>query len=241
MTTMLTIISLGLNAVLFAGAAAFVRRKGGWRFLKSKLAARGVVKDAALEVLEDAYWRNKVELFETFGVTREDTVFLGDSLTDLCAWSELFGDARLKNRGISGDTTAGVLKRLDGLVAGKPRKVFLMIGINDINNGVPMEAIAGNYRAIVARLREGSPETTIYLQSVLPLDSFRWGVAAAERILAFNAQIAGLDDGGRVRYLDLHARFAEEGRLAPACSYDGLHLNGEGYARWKAAIAEYVG
>lgn len=237
---LLTGLSLGLNAVLLAGAAAFVRRKGGWKFLKSKLAAKGVVPDRALEALEGAYWRNKVELFERFSVGPEDVVFLGDSLTDLCAWSELFDDRRMKNRGISGDTTAGVLRRLDGLLAGRPRLLFLMVGINDINQGDPIDAIVARYRALVARARAVSPATVLYLQSVLPLDTFRWGTAPGERILAFNAQIALLADGERVHFLNLHPLFAVDGRLADAYTHDGLHLNGAGYDRWKAAITPHL-
>jgi len=98
------------------------------------------------------------------------SLFLGDSITDGGEWCELFGDARLKNRGISGDVTWGVLDRLSEVTAGKPVKIFLMIGVNDLARGKTVEEIIANYETIVERIRRETPQTQLYIQSVLPVN-----------------------------------------------------------------------
>ena len=69
------------------------------------------------------------------------TLFLGDSLTEYGNWRELFPGLDIKNRGIAGDTTDGVLHRLDGITALSPDKIFLMIGINDLLMGRSVKRI----------------------------------------------------------------------------------------------------
>ena len=51
-----------------------------------------------------------------------DVVFVGDSLTERVKWNELFPHLQTKNRGISSDTTEGVLARLDSVVQTEPKK-----------------------------------------------------------------------------------------------------------------------
>ncbi|HPQ96908.1 MAG TPA: GDSL-type esterase/lipase family protein, partial [Thiolinea sp.] len=63
----------------------------------------------------------------------------------------------MKNRGIGGDDTGGVLGRLDEVVRSRPDKIFLMIGTNDLSAGKSVEQIIANYRLILRRIREASP------------------------------------------------------------------------------------
>ena len=78
------------------------------------------------------YYHQRWSLFQSFTQTKGDIIFAGNSITDGSEWNELFGDKRIKNRGISGDITTGVIHRLDEIVKRKPAKVFLMIGTNDL-------------------------------------------------------------------------------------------------------------
>jgi lysophospholipase L1-like esterase len=62
-------------------------------------------------------------------------VFLGDSITDFFRVNEFFPGVYVINRGISGDTTDGVLNRLaESVYELSPSKIFLMIGTNDLGN-----------------------------------------------------------------------------------------------------------
>lgn len=234
----LTFVSLALNAAFLTAAAAFIHKKGGWSFVKSRLVARGLMRDRVLENLEGAYFSNKSELFALYDVPPNATMFVGDSLTDACAWHELLNDPRALNRGISGDTVNGLLKRLESITRARPARVFLMIGINDVNAGTPVETILVGYREILRRLRDESPETAVTVQSLLPLDTHRWGIQATERIKALNRALSGLAASEGVSYLDLYPAFAIDDRLDPRCTHDGLHLNGEGYRRWRTCLQD---
>lgn len=185
-------------------------------------------------------------LFELLGVSPRSIVFLGDSITDGGEWSELFGNAACLNRGISGDRSDWLLERIDAVVAGRPRKIFMMIGINDLAQGRTPEQIASTVRRIVDRVRELSPRTRIYIQSVLPVngkcfDSFRGHYAHAAEIPVTNALLKTLCEEERITWIDLHTAMADdEGNLRAEYTNDGLHLLGTGYAVWKKQIEAYV-
>src|SRR6185312_511847 len=85
------------------------------------------------------YYLQRVSHFETLPQTKGDIIFLGNSITDGAEWPELFNDIRVKNRGISGDITAGVIHRLDEITNRKPAKIFLLIGVNDLARNITTE------------------------------------------------------------------------------------------------------
>ena len=111
----------------------------------------------------------KVSFFETFPPPAGATVFLGDSITEGGQWREMFPTVEVRNRGIGGDTTTGVLERLQQVSSAAPQRVFLMIGTNDLTHGPgSRETSYQQYRQIVERLQQASPHSEIYLQSLLP-------------------------------------------------------------------------
>ena len=79
---------------------------------------------------------------------------LGDSITAQGEWAELFPEEKILNLGLSGDTSAGLLNRLDDVVGRKPRVVLLMIGINDFLRDIPLELVAAHIQFIASRLAE---------------------------------------------------------------------------------------
>ena len=97
---------------------------------------------------------------------------LGDSLTEWGNWHELVPEHRVINRGVAGDTSSGVLDRLQEVIDRRPRLVFVMVGTNDIGLQVPPETLLSNLREIVTRLRNAS--IIPVAQSIL----FRGGLAA---------------------------------------------------------------
>lgn len=166
---------------------------------------------------------------------------LGNSITDGGEWSELLGDAHVKNRGISGDTTDGVLERLGTITRGRPAKVFLLIGINDFSKGVPPEEVVGNIEKIVRRIKEESPGTLVYVQSILPLNDeikmFPGHKAHISEIPGANAGILSVCEKTGAGYIDLYSVFVgEDGRMDPKYTNDGLHLLGTGYLLWASLL-----
>ncbi|MBD3413909.1 MAG: sialate O-acetylesterase [Candidatus Aminicenantes bacterium] len=191
------------------------------------------------------YWHQKASLFELLPDLDSEIVFLGDSLTDGCNWSEMLQDPRVVNRGISGDTTYGVLARLDEVVESKPMKVFLMIGINDLATGTQAKEVVYNIKQIVKAMHKKSPDTEIILQSLLPVnkdfDFFKNHTSKTEHIIRINRALENFARTNEITYLNLHPLFAtKENKLHPDFTNDGLHLNGSGYLRWKKAVEKHI-
>lgn len=177
------------------------------------------------------------EVFAKMPYRKNAVVFLGNSITEAGKWSEILPGVPVQNRGISGDNTFGVLARLPRIVAGKPAKIFLMIGVNDLKREVPVPVIIDNYRRIVAMIRKASPRTRIYLQSVLPvndsmlIEPFR--KVTNSDVAKLNADLQELARGRRVCYVNLHEVFADErGQLKKEETPDGLHLKIPSYVAW---------
>jgi hypothetical protein len=119
------------------------------------------------------FYYQRVSLFEKLPVSNEDIIFLGNSITNGGEWAELLNDIRIKNRGISGDVCQGVLDRLNSIIDGEPSKIFLLIGINDLARGISSDSIVSGTEKIIDRIKLDSPNSLIYIQSILPVnDSF---------------------------------------------------------------------
>jgi lysophospholipase L1-like esterase len=161
-----------------------------------------------------------------------DIVMLGDSLTEWGNWHELVPEYRIVNRGISGDTSSGVLDRLQEVIERRPKVVFVMVGTNDISRGVPPHVLQRNLREIVTRLREAS--ITVVAQSIL----FRvgWQQASNDTIAAANAEWAAFCATQGVRFLDLNAVMAVNSSLPDTMTYDGVHLTAAAYRVWRDAV-----
>lgn len=174
--------------------------------------------------------------FEEYRVEPGDIVFVGDSLTAGARWPEVFPGRPVRNRGIRGDTTSGLLERLDAIAGGRPALVLLMIGSNDLGFDESVEATLERYAEILDGVRARSPETRIVCQSVLPRQA-----EFADRIRELNAGIRTLAEGRGHHYADLFPSFANaRGELRPEFTNDGLHLLGVGYALWAELIRDLV-
>ena len=170
---------------------------------------------------------------------RRALVFLGDSITQGFGddFHGAFPGAKLANRGISGDTTRGMLLRLaDDVLALDPAGVVMLMGTNDLEEGAAPEAVAANVKAIVAAIEARNPRTPIVVCQVFPSAAEKQ--RPAERIKQVNALVAEAVKGDpRVRLVDTWTLFADaRGDAQPEEFPDLLHPNDAGYARWAAAI-----
>jgi lysophospholipase L1-like esterase len=175
--------------------------------------------------------------FDATPVEAGDVVFLGDSITEGGRWEKLFPGVRTRNRGIGGDTTTGVLARVDQVAGRRAAGVFLLIGTNDLFGGTSEAEIAERVAQIVARLRAGSPTTRVFVQSVLPRAAEYRG-----RIEALNARLATVARDSGAEFVDLYPAFLDsgDGSLRDDLSNDQLHLLGSGYVLWRDRIAAHV-
>ena len=166
-------------------------------------------------------------------------VFLGDSITQ--GWGvdfkKSFDGLKLANRGIGGDTTRGMLLRLqEDVLALHPKAVVLLMGTNDIEVEVPVDAIGRNFQKIVAALKAHDPKMPVVVCRVFPSSATK--KRPKETILAVNEKIAAAVKGDpQFTVLDTYALFANaEGEALPALFPDLLHLNAAGYAKWASAL-----
>ncbi len=183
----------------------------------------------------------KVELFRSYPDQSSDIIFLGNSITAGTDWMELLGRTDVRNRGISGDISFGVLQRLDEVTEGKPAKVFVLIGINDISRNIPDSHIVANYRRIIQRIKSESPTTKIYFHTLMPVNNsftqFKNHYNKDEHILFVNEQIRKLCAEEMITVIDLYPHFLNaEKKLDPNYTIDGLHLNAEGYKLWSSIL-----
>ncbi len=92
-------------------------------------------------------------------------IFLGNSITERGDWKKVLNDSTVINRGIGGDITYGVLKRLQDITDRDPSKVFILLGINDIGKDIPYVVIADNYLKIVREIHDKCPKTVFMLRA----------------------------------------------------------------------------
>lgn len=191
------------------------------------------------------FYEQRNSLFELLPVSSNDIVFLGNSITNGNEWSELFSNSLIKNRGISGDTSQGVFDRLDNILRGNPKKIFLLIGINDIARNIPVDSIAQNIKCIIYRTQAKSPQTEVYIQSVLPINP-DFGLFTdhmkPDSIQILNKKLKNIAQEYSIDYIDLYSMFVTAGtdKLDPKYTNDGLHIMGRGYFLWRDILLPYI-
>ncbi|MFK5920774.1 MAG: GDSL-type esterase/lipase family protein [Verrucomicrobiota bacterium] len=170
---------------------------------------------------------------------QQSLVFLGDSITQ--GWKSdmggSFGDVKVANRGISGDTTRGVLIRLkEDVLSLNPSGVVILIGTNDLEEGASAEVITGNLKLIIAALKKHNPNMPIILCDVFPSSESK--KRPADQIKKINQLYAAAIKGdSQITRLDTWALFADENGNAKKEEFpDLLHPNQIGYHKWAAAL-----
>jgi lysophospholipase L1-like esterase len=178
-----------------------------------------------------------------------ELLFMGDSITDF--WrnaqgnyagkpvlDKYFGNLKVANFGIAGDTTQGVLYRLQhGEGQGfSPKAVMLMIGTNNTMSNTAAE-IAEGVGAVVLELQKDFPKTKILLLGIFPRGAAK--DKARTTIAEINGVISKLHDGKSVFYLDIGAKFLDaDGNIPKDVMSDALHPTTKGYEIWAEAVKE---
>jgi lysophospholipase L1-like esterase len=185
-------------------------------------------------------WRERRSAWAaTVAQDQHAVVFLGDSITQ--GWGGGLGAAfpgvKVANRGISGDTTRGVLIRLaEDVLVLHPSAVVLLIGTNDLEEGATPETIVGNLKLILAELKRHDPRMPTVLCQVFPSAAAK--KRPAEAIKTLNAlYLAAVTNDPQVTYLETWPLFADASGDALLDEFpDLLHPNEAGYAKWAAAL-----
>jgi lysophospholipase L1-like esterase len=235
------IISLIVNFIFILSVGYVIHKKGGISWVHTKVEAV-LNRNKVTENYSTPYYLTKKSIFESEKENQNAIVFLGDSLTDNYDWCEEFQNYNIQNRGISSDTTDGVLNRLDSIINEKPKKIFLMIGINDLGNGKQNDYIINNYNIILEKIKKGSPDTIIYIESILPVNKSLSGSAMADnnKIIDLNKKLQQLQSNNVIYINIFNSLTTNDNELNKDLTYDGVHLNGQGYGIWVNIIKDYV-
>lgn len=179
-------------------------------------------------------------------VLDENIVFFGDSITNKYNVNEFYPNHHVVNSGISGDRSDDLLERIeDDVYRFNPSKVFILIGINDLNHDYTQEEILDNIQKIVNGIKTNRPNALIYIESVYPinkdiLSDFNEEVDN-DTIKKFNDKLKLLSINNNTNYIDVSSHLVDEsGSLKENYTYDGLHLNDLGYFKVTMAISKYV-
>jgi len=156
-----------------------------------------------------------------------EIMMLGDSITDEGEWSELWGKV-VQNRGISGDTTSGVLDRLYTLNP-NTKRVFIMIGVNDIMRGVSEDIVFENYKKILKFFQDKNIE--VIIQSTLYIGESRKQNFNV-KIEKLNQNLEEFAKSNKIVFINLNPIFAPQKTLLKSFTKDDLHLNADAYKLW---------
>lgn len=192
------------------------------------------------------YYDQRKSLFELLPDTKNEIIFLGNSITDGAEWCELLQNPHVKNRGISGDTSEGVLSRLYQITRAEPAKVFLLIGINDLAKNISPDTVYLNICKIVSTISAKSPKTKIFVQSILPVNNtfktFAGHTSRTPQVKDLNERLRKICPKLGATFVDLfnELKNPNDDLLNPMYTNDGLHLMGEGYKAWLQVIQPYL-
>jgi lysophospholipase L1-like esterase len=232
----LLIVSLALNVLGGAAVAGWVVRQGGIHYLLARLDLRDAKQTPA------PFQVDQLARLRMLPDTEGEIIFAGDSLVADGPWAELF--STIKNRGIGGEMTSGLLGRLDEITGRRPRKIFLLIGTNCLAVDLPVAQVVRNYREILGRIRAESPQTRVFVLSVLPVNRH-----LPQKPTQQNATIRDLNRRLRdlvgefegVTFVDVFDALADaRGDLRNDLTTDGIHLNIDGYLILGRLLNEHV-
>lgn len=207
-------------------------------------------EDRFLKFLLQNGFKHRVEDFVTLNQVVEPggIVFVGDSITQEFHLHEYFPNLPIYNRGIGGDTTAGLLTRMDeSIFALKPSTIVLQMGTNDFPvSGLEADVSIANLTKVVNQIKLTLPNTKLILVSVYPIHeptlNLGQPILAKQRT---NARLMNINEGIRqlkgVEFVDLYPRLLDEHhQLNMTLSRDGLHLNAKGYQVVQTALKHFI-
>ena len=200
---------------------------------------RNYFKDNSNLINYSPYYLSKVSQFnELKDSDKFSIVMIGDSITDGAEWYELLKNNEVQNRGIGGDTTKGILDRLD-TINKSIKKVFIMIGINDIAGYKRVDEIYNNYIKILEDLER--KDIKVYIQSVLYVGkNYPNSDYFNKEVKNLNKKLEQIAKDKNIDFIDLNSIFAPNDYLEKIYTDDEIHLNGKAYILWANEILKYI-
>ena len=191
----------------------------------------------------------KVKEFKQEGKLPSNVIVMyGDSHSEYGGdWSRHFpGAGKIINRGIIGDDSQGMYNRLDLVLPYHPKKIFFECGANDLSHDWTVERVFQGITRVLATIRERSPKTELYVQSVLPLNeevgTWKYLKGKDDLIIQLNNKLKEYCASHALTYIDLYTPLLGAHPKTMKAEYcrDGLHLTEKGYEVWAKTIRPYI-
>lgn len=240
------VTSIIFNLLIILAGSFFLYKKGGVSYIQKTFN-----KVVYSEKTYSDYYETKNSIFREISVNanKNPIVFFGDSITDFVEWSD-FIDVKVYNRGINGDTTDGAINRLDSIVKMKPSKLFILLGVNDIQGGVNSFQTLDNFNKIIKSF--SGTGTKIYIQSILPVNMNKYerhvlnlykgiNIPTVETVEKLNNKLNGLTSSyDNVTFISLNGLLGENEQIKSEYTYDGIHLSGKGVSKWVSILKSHI-
>lgn len=224
-----------------------MRNRAALKIILTALSIILLLGCAVFIYIYENFWQVKVNIFSSQNkrLDKGQIVFVGDSLTQRCNLKKYYGKALALepiNRGINGDTTDGLLRRMDASVFDlAPSKIVINIGTNDLAYGKNAGYVLENYTQILNLINTGLPDAEVYVQSVYPVGGDSKRARITGDIMAVNSALAVLAEGFGYTFIDVFPVLTDGNNLLiKAYTKDGLHLNAAGYKVAAQKILEYL-
>ncbi|WP_320053665.1 serine hydrolase [uncultured Acetobacteroides sp.] len=191
----------------------------------------------------DHYYQRTLQFENENPITDGDIVMLGDSMTENGGdWGTLLNAKHVRNRGIIGDDAMGVYDRLYQILPGKPKTIYLMLGVNDVSHNLSADSVVTLLTTVIDRIQSESPKTKLYLQSLIPINEsfgrYKTMIGKTNLIPEINQKFELVAAQKKIQYINLYPFFTEKGTnvLRKELTTDGLHLTKEGYDIWSKQL-----
>lgn len=197
---------------------------------------------------QDSHYAERVESFAKMRpVDSTDVVMLGSSQTEYAGdWNKLLNWRHIRNRGIAGDNTAGMIGRLGQITKGQPKAIFLLAGIDELYAGQSVEQAFQACVRLINQIRQQSPSTKLFVQSLLPIneDFNKWPALKGRTndVAALNVKLRHYCEAHQIAYINVFKKFIRHGtyQMRRELTEDGLHLSPFGYKMWAFVLHNYL-
>lgn len=207
-------------------------------FLIFSCSQKKIVKENPPEYSKEYVDSIKINIYSALPQSENDIIFLGDSKTEAFPVCEIFMNKNVKNRGLAGNTSKEILKRIDFIAQGKPNKIIIEFGVNDLINNAKAADIFKNFQLIYYKIKYVSPHTIIIVQSTLPTSKEYKDLNAS--INVYNKLLKKFCVKYSITFVDSNNIFMKDGQMNSEYTFDGIHLNGLGYAQLGSFLKKYI-
>jgi lysophospholipase L1-like esterase len=233
-------LSIGLNLFLLGVLVLLNERYGFLLKAERVVFHEGRVPGMAAPYEMNRNYQVRREMFRLDRNAAARVLMLGDSLTAQGEWNAMLGEPLVANRGIDGDTSAGLLARVGDDADFRGDAVVIWIGTNDVLQGESAGPVVERIMQVARRkaeilkknfTTESTEDTEIFVMGIPPMATWvERGKELNATIREINVLLAeGAKENG-YQFIELEWRLADEsGFLRGDMTSDGVHLSAKGY------------